>query len=67
MKQKLSLPRLTQKNLESVGIYGKKIDKKELRKGALIEHAEHKTFPFLVAVKIAYDHIKEDKHYYKKK
>lgn len=63
----MDLPRLTKNNLKRIGIYSTKIDKKKLRKGALIEMKEHTHFDPLISVRIAYDHIKEDKNYYNKK
>jgi hypothetical protein len=62
----MDLPYLTKNNLKRVGIYSKKVDKKKLRHGAMIEMKEHNILNGLQAIRIAYDHLKENKDYYKK-
>ena len=60
----MQLPYLTKNNLKRIGIY-RKIDKKKLRHGAMIEMKEHNILNALQAIRVAYDHLKENKDYYK--
>ena len=62
----MTIPPLTKNRLKSIGIYRKMTPdlKKLLREGARVE-MEHTSNP-LVAIKIANDHIRERKDYYKR-